>query len=156
MKTFKIWIFIIVAIILGSCGSLSTPIIVRKAPIDGYKYIFITPTKEVVSSHGSVYKGEYAEVGSTKTESLNPSDIISGELMKKGFILLPELNSEFIKKTLIVNYGKSSTDVTIQFVSADSHELVCSCTATGEGFTEVDYIRSAITRAFSELFRDEK
>lgn len=156
MKTLKTIMSIIATIILASCSSLQAPVIVRKAPIDGYKYVFITPTKEVVISQGGVYGGEFGVYGNTRSEKFSPSDIISGELMKKGFILLPELNSEFNEKTLIVNYGKSSTDVTIQFVSADSHELVCSCTAAGEGLTEVDCIKSAITRAFSELFKDKK
>lgn len=165
MKTLKTIMSIIATIILASCSSLQAPVIVRKAPIDGYKYVFITPTKEVVASKGGVYGGQYGVYGETTTKSISPSDYISGELIKRGLIILPDLKSELTNKTLIVNYGESgrrnrglgyTIEVTIQFVSADTHELVCSCTAEGQGVTEADDIRIAITRALSELFKDKK
>ena len=65
-------------------------------------------------------------------------------------------------KTLIVSYGETdrryrglgyTIEVTLQFVSAKSHEMVCSCTAEGQGETEADDIRMAIQRAISGLFR---
>ena len=61
-----------------------------------------------------------------------------------------------------MNYGESgerkrgwaydTIEVTIQFVSAKTNEIVCSCTAEGAGETDVDKIRQAITRALSSLF----
>lgn len=184
-KTFNLWFFIMCAVlILSSCRSLKTPIIVKNAPIEEYKYVFITPTKELTSSIGNTYSGQYSVTSSTvgvyggqysitsstgggygvtATKSVNPSDVISGKLIN-GFIVLPELQSELNDKTLIVNYGESgrrnrglgyTIEVTIQFISAKTHELVCSCTAEGQGATEADDIRQAIRRALSGLFGDE-
>ena len=84
--------------------------------------------------------------------------------MKNNFIILPEIKPELSDKTLIVNYGESgrrnrglgyTIEVTIQFISAKTHERVCTCTAEGQGETEADDIRKAIRRALSELFDDQ-
>ena len=164
-KALKLWISIVcTAIIFSSCGALKTPVIVRNAPIEGYRYVFITPTKELTSSAGGTYGGRYGIYGASTTKSVNPSDVISGELIKNGFIILPELKSELNNKTLIVNYGESgrrnrglgyTIEVTIQFISAETHELICSCTAEGQGETEADDIRQAIRRALSGLFNNK-
>ena len=70
-------------------------------------------------------------------------------------------NPELAKETLIVNYGESgrrnrglgyTIEVTIQFISAYTHEMFCSCTAEGQGSTEADDIRQAIKRALDGLF----
>ena len=164
-KALKLWMFVVCTVIMFiCCGALKTPVIVRNAPIEGYRYVFITPTKELISSSGGAYGGKYGTYGTSTTKSVNPSDVISGELIKNGFIVLPELKSELNNKTLIVNYGESgrrnrglgyTIEVTIQFISAETHELVCSCTAEGQGETEADDIRQAIRRALAGLFSDE-
>ena len=93
-------------------------------------------------------------------KSVNPSDVITGILLKEGFIRLPELKPELTDETIIVNYGESgkrnrglgyTIEVTIQFISAKSHTQICSCTAEGQGETEADDIRQAITRCLSGL-----
>ena len=48
--------------------------------------------------------------------------------------------------------GGYTIEVTIQFVSGKSSELVCSCTAEGQGTTEADDIRQAINRCIVALF----
>lgn len=65
------------------------------------------------------------------------------------------------EETLVVTYGESgvrnrglngrSIEVTIQFASAKTHKLVCSCTAEGKGTTDADNIRKAITRALKDF-----
>lgn len=124
-----------------------------------FKYAYITPTKELTSSTGSVY-GIY---GSSTTKSVNPSDVIAGILISNGYIILPELKPELAKETLIVNYGESgrrnrglgyTTEVTLQFISAETNEMVCTCTAEGQGSTEADDIRQAIKRALGGLFSE--
>ena len=156
MKTFHLWISIILsAIIFNSCGTLKAPTIIKNESIEGYKYVCITPTKELSSSVGVN--------GMTTTRSVNPSDIIAGELIKRGFIIIPELKSELNDKTLIINYGESgrrnngfgyTIEVTLQFISASSNNMVCTCTAEGQGSTEADDIRQAIRRALSSLFQE--
>lgn len=42
-------------------------------------------------------------------------------------------------------------EVTIQFISANLNTLICSCIAEGQGETEADDIRQAITRCLTEV-----
>lgn len=139
----------------GACAPLRVPVIVKKASIETFKYAYITPTEELTSST------EYGVYGSSTTKSVNPSDIIAGILIPKGYAILPEIKPELAEETLIVNYGESgrrnrglgyTIEVTIQFISAYTHEIFCSCTAEGQGSTEADDIRQAIKRALDGLF----
>lgn len=162
MNTIKKVFFVVCSIlILGSCVPLRLPVIVKNAPIETFKYAYISPTKELTSSSGGTYGGQYGIYGSSTTKSVNPSDVISGVLIKEGFIILPELKSELSNETLIVNYGESgrrnrglgyTIEVTIQFISAKTKQMICSCTAEGQGETEADDIRQAIRRALDGLF----
>ena len=162
MNTIKKVFFVVCSIlILGSCAPLRLPVIVKNAPIETFKYAYISPTKELTSSSGGTYGGQYGIYGSSTTKSVNPSDVISGVLIKEGFIILPELKSELSNETLIVNYGESgrrnrglgyTIEVTIQFISAKTKQMICSCTAEGQGETEADDIRQAIRRALDGLF----
>ena len=150
------------AILLWGCGTLKSPIIQQNEPVSSYKYFYVTPTSELTSSSGGVYGSQDGTYGSTTTKSLNPSDVISGVLLKQGMIRLPELDPELLDKTLVVNYGESgrrnlnlgySIEVTIQFLQARTHSVVCICTAEGQGSTEADDIRIAINRALEPLFK---
>ena len=82
-------------------------------------------------------------------------------LIIEVLIILPELILELANETLIVNYGESgrrnrglgyTIEVTIQFISAETKQMICSCTAEGQGETEADDIRQAIRRALDGLF----
>ena len=97
------------AILLWGCGTLKSPIIQQNEPVSSYKYFYVTPTSELTSSSGGVYGGQYGTYGGTTTKSLNPSDVISGVLLKQGMIRLPELDPELLDKTLVVNYGESGS-----------------------------------------------
>jgi hypothetical protein len=115
----------------------------------------------LTSSSGATVNGQY--FSSSKT--VNPSDVIYGTLSKSGLIRLPELKEELSEETLVVNYGESgrrsvgwggyTIEVTIQFVSAKTNSLVCSCTAEGIGSTEADDIREAITRCLDKLIEKD-
>src|SRR5690606_7189808 len=108
-------------------------------------------------SSGATIGGQYY----SSSKSVNPTDVITGILSKEGFIRLPELKPELTDEILIVNYGESgrrntgfggyTIEVTIQFISTKSNTLICSCTAEGQGATEADDIRQAISRCLSEL-----
>lgn len=158
----RIWSLAFCAILfLTGCSSLRDPVIIKNAPIEMYKYAYISQTKELNSSSGGVYGGQYGIYGASMTKSINPRDVISGTLIKQGYIILPELKSELADKTLIVNYGESgrrntgfgyTIEVTIQFISAKTNEMLCTCTAEGQGSTEADDIQIAINRALSGLF----
>jgi hypothetical protein len=143
-------------LILNACAPLRTPVITKNDSIEKYKYIFIAPANDLTSSTG--LNGSTYSVSSTK--SVYTGDVITGILLKEGFIRLPELKPELAGETLIVNYGESgrrnrglgyTIEITIQFISAKTHTLICSCTAEGQGDTEADDIRLAITRCLSGL-----
>lgn len=157
MKINRFLAVLFATIWISSCASLKAPTIIKNGTIENYKYIFISQTNSLPSSSGATYGGQYYSTG----KSVNPSDVITGILSKDGFIRLPELKTELTDQTLIVNYGESgrrntglggyTIEVTIQFISAKSYTPICSCTAEGQGETEADDIRQAITRCLSAL-----
>lgn len=160
MKTTKLIGISILSVLVFSCAPLKPATIIKHSSAENYKYIYISPTNSLTSSTGATYGGQYY----SSSKSVNPTDVITGILSKEGFIRLPELKSELINKTLIVNYGESgrrnrgfgyTMEVTIQFISAKSNELISSCSAEGQGETEADDIRQAITRCLSALFSKE-
>lgn len=152
----------ITILLLNSCSTTLLPATsLKNGELRNYKYIYITPTNSLTSSHGGTnFYGQYYSSSTT----INPSDEITGLLSKEGFIRLPELKNELASETLIVNFGKSgirntgmggyTIEVTIQFVNANTNALVCSCTAEGQGLTETDDIRIATTRCLNKLLYD--
>lgn len=162
MNTLKrLTLAICIILLMNACVPLRAPVVVKNSPIEMFKYAYISPTKELTSSTGSTYGGQYGIYGSSTTKSVNPSDVIAGILIQNGFIIVPEIKSELAKETVIVNYGESgrrnrgfgyTIEVTIQFISADTNQMICSCTAEGQGSTEADDIRQAIKRALDGLF----
>lgn len=168
MKTISFLTIILASILINSCAPLKVPLIaptiIKNDTIEGYKYIFITPTSNLTSSSGGIYGGQYGMYGASTSKSVNPSDVISGILIKEGYTRIPELKQELLDETMIVNYGESgrryirkgyTTEITIQFISAKSHKSICSCTAEGIGETEADDIRQAITRCLSGILSKE-
>ena len=130
---------------------------VKNASLDSYRYIYVSQTNSLTSSSGYTINGDL--LSSSKT--VNPADLITGIFIKEGLIRLPELKPELAEETLLINYGESgkrntglggyTLEVTIQLISAKTSSLVCSCTAEGQGSTEADDIRQAITRCLNEL-----
>ncbi len=158
MKTINFFAIIIAVILTSSCVTLKAPTVIRDGSVKNYKYIYISPTNSMISSSGIAYQGQYY----SESVTVNPSDVIAGILSKQGFIRLSNLKPELSDKTLIVNYGESgrrniglftAIEVTIQFVSAKSNTLICSCTAEGAGSTEADEIRQAINRCLNEVIK---
>ena len=160
MKIFRPLTILILGIWVSGCSPLRPVTIIEKSSIEKFKYIYISPTSTLTSSSGATYGGQYY----SSSKSVNPTDVVTGILTKEGFLRLPEIKSELTDETLIINYGESgrrnrglgyTIEVTIQFVSAKSNELICSCTAEGQGETETDDIRQAITRCISGLLKED-
>ena len=86
MKYMKFIPLLISLFLLSSCASLRPATYTGNTSLVGYKYAYITPTSTTVS------------------KSINPSDVISGILMKNGYILLPEIEDNIRDRTVIVNY----------------------------------------------------
>ena len=146
---------------LVSCTTLKPATSIKNGKIENYKYAYISPTNSLTSSYGTTINGQYY----SSSKSVNPSDVISGILSKKGLVILPYQKTELTEETLLVNYGESgrrntglggyTIEVTIQLISAKTNELICSCTAEGQGSTEADDIRQAITRCMSSILSTE-
>lgn len=159
MKRFLPLLFCALAVC--GCATSKYSSVNRAAPVEGYKYFYVLGTNELVSIDTSV--GTADEFGnataSTYINAFNPSDVIVGYLMKKGFIRAPKLDKELAHKTLLVSYGESGhyrggiAEVTIQFIDASTHELVATTTAA-DGWlkTEPDKIRKAILKSLKNLF----
>lgn len=157
MKTLNSFALIITSIVLLGCANLKPATTITNGNLKDFKYIYISPTNSLTSSSGATIGGQYY----SSSKSVNPSDVITGILTKEGFIRLPELKPELTNETLVVNYGESgkrgiglggyTIEVTIQFITSNSSELICSCTAEGLGSTEADDIREAITRCLNSL-----
>lgn len=161
------WIKYIISTIIGLCTfsscSLQKPTIIQYEPIESYKYVYVPATKELSSSTGVAYSYGYGLSAYNVKKSINPRDVIIGYLIKQGFIIIPDIRPEIAKNTLIVNYGESgrrslnlgyTIEITLQFISAYNNNVICQCTAEGQGDTEADDIREAITRALDGLFKN--
>lgn len=157
-------IFCIIVSLLCGCASMRPPIIrTSDDNISNYRYFVVAPIDNYVSKIG-VYNGK-SGVYVEKEEAIDPAPIISGILLKNGFIPITEVTPNNVKETMIVNFGETdrrsvnlgySIEVTIQFVSAYSKSLICSCTAEGQGWTEADDVRIAIQRALKPLFDSDE
>lgn len=145
--------------LLTSCAtvSLKEPIVIKSESINEYQYVIVNPTETLSSSTGTTINGIYSEQGKT----VNPRDVIAGYFIKKGFIILTEVQDEIKEKTMIVNYGESgrriilwgyTTEITLQFIKATDNKIICTSSAEGFGSTEADDIKIAITRALDALF----
>lgn len=161
MKTINVIYVILLGLLFASCSSVKPATISKNDDIKKYKYFYISPTNSLTSSSGTTINGQYY----SSTKSVNPSDIITGILTKEGFIKIPELNNELKDQTLIINYGESgrrgtglgsyAIEVTIQFITANTHTSISSCTAEGRGETEADDIRKAIKSCLGAIFQNK-
>lgn len=157
-------LFILISLLLASCVEELQPVCVtRYNTLDQYTHFYITPTGTKTSSSGGVFSNGFGVYGLSQTKSTNPGDIISGFMIKKGFIQLPELNNELANKTIIINYGETGRrymdfsadiiEITLQILSAQTNEIICVVTGEGHGETEADGIRNAINRCLEELYQ---
>lgn len=130
--------------------------------INAYAYAYMNATQTLHSGVGVGGYGYYGGGSYSVSKSVNPADMIAGFLMKKGFIIVNDIVSH-PEQTLIVNYGQSgkrdiigglggyTLEVSIQILDAQTKEPVYICTAEGQGSTEADDIREAISRCLSGL-----
>lgn len=151
----------IFAILLMGCSTLKSPVVTRfnNRSICDYKYFYVVPTSNISSSSGMYIYG----IGETTTTTVNPADVISGFLFKKGFIRVHEVLPENASSTMIISYGETgrrmfdleySTEVTIQITDASTQTLIAVTTAEGKGQTEADNVRMAIINALTSLISE--
>jgi hypothetical protein len=149
--------------LFGACASLKEPVIKKDKSIDNFQYAIMPMTSSKVSTTGAVYGNQTGVYGSTSTREVNPGALIEGFLLKRGMVILNEIQPQHKARTLMVRYGESgkrdvagglggyTLEVTIVFTSAQTNEPVYFCTAEGQGSTEADDIREAVERCLSGL-----
>lgn len=163
MKFKKIISLALMPLIFASCVTLQPVRVTRNASLDNYTYFYITPTETKTGSTGGVYGNGYGVYGSSTSKSTNPVDIISGYLIKRGMVRLPEVKNDLADRTIIINYGETgrrstglggyTIEITLQILSAKTSEVICVVSGEGQGETEADDIRIAINRCLDELYR---
>lgn len=166
----QLFSFLIVATVLclSACSCVVyAPIVEVRPAITKYRYVYIVPTSGLVSGGASssswsvsasnsvavsAYSGTHSSISVNTT---NPADVISGDLMARGYAILPELNPDLLDKTMVVNYGETDVvahngriynAVVLQLRDAKTAELVSSVKADGQG------TRDAILRALDGVF----
>lgn len=163
MKLKRCILIALMPLLFASCVSLQPVRVTRNSSLDQYTYFYITPTETKTGSSGGVYGNGYGVYGSSRSKSTNPADIISGYLIKRGLVRLPDIKSDLADKTMIINYGETgrrstglggyTIEVTLQVLSAKTSEVLCVITGEGQGETEADDIRIAINRCLSEMYK---
>ena len=152
------------AFAMTACGALKPTTCSVQPTFYKYRYVYIMPTGSVTGSTG-VYTS-YADnrVHGGVTRTTNPSDMMSGFLMQKGFTILPQLDQNKLAETLVLSYGETghrdvgflwlstSTNIIIQFRDAQTNELIASAEAEDFGSTEADNVRYAIQKALEAIF----
>lgn len=151
-------------LISSGCATLKPAEITKRNDISKYSFVYLPNTTNVNSSSGSLYGVSPGGVyGFTEGKEINPSSVIEGVLLKKGFISVDAIDKDIKDKTLIVRFGESgkrdifgglvgyTLEVAITIVTADTHEIVYTCVAEGIGATEVDDLRNAIHRCLSKV-----
>ena len=154
---------IVLTCFVSSCAITLKPVSVQHSEsLFNYKYFYIQPTGTVNASPSSgVVVGNMVISGDSK--SVNPGDLIAGQLIKVGFIRVPGLRDDIKDMTFIVNYGEtgsrpvtlgSTTEITIQFISASTLEPICTCTGEGIGDTKADDVQEAVYRCLQQVFQE--
>ena len=160
LSIYKGFAFLLVSLsAFSSCVTLRPATVALKNDISRYTRAYIPSTQIVHGTTAIVVSGMTLPY----SQSVNPRDVIAGMLAKRGYIILNKLDERLLQETIIVNYGESdrrniglggyTIEVTLQFTSAATGELLCTTTAEGCGSTEAADVKQAVTRALEALFR---
>ena len=159
----KILLLSFITLIVTACASLKPTTCNVQPTFYKYRYVYIMPTSSVTGSSG-IYTIDRTYVTGGVTKTTNPSDMMSGYLMQKGFTILPQLDQNKLSETMVLSYGETghrsvgflwlfdATSIIIQFRDAQTNELIASAEAEDYGSTEADNIRYAIRNALDAIF----
>ena len=157
-------IFFFSVLILTACSALRPTTCSVQPTFYKYRYVYIMPTGSVTGSTRVYTSSVDNRVHGGVTRTTNPSDMMSGILMQKGFTLLPQLDQTKVAETLVLSYGETghrdvgflwlstSTNIIIQFRDAQTNDLIASAEAEDYGSTEADNVRYAIQKALDAIF----
>lgn len=157
----KLSFLLVILLLLMGCGAKKVATTDIKGDLSKYHYVCVNPTNGVISSSG-VYGNQYGIYGGD-THTTNPSELIAGYLMKKGYSALSYIVPDLAEQTLVVTYGETGASsillpkagVIIQFKDAKTHQLVASSEADGISIENEAYaIKRAIYKALDQIFSD--
>jgi hypothetical protein len=155
------------ALTMTACGALKPTTCSVHPNFYKYRYVYIMPTGSVTGSIG-VYNIDRNYVAGGVTRTTNPTDMMSGILMQKGFAIMPHLDQNKLLETLVLSYGETghrdvgflwlsnATSIIIQFRDAQTNDLIASVEAEDYGSTEADNIRYAIKKALDAIFSQSR
>ena len=112
-------------------------------------------------ARGVVIGNQYGVYGGTSAKSTDPCDVITGFLIRKGYIRVAEINDNNRSETFVINYGEvgrrmgffcDNIEIVLQFISASTSDVFCTVSGEGSGETEADVIRVAIERCLNTAF----
>ena len=141
-----------------------------KSSIAKYSYAHILPTNTITTGNMKVSTSHFPTSigwmnhveGNGLTESVSPSDVIAGFLMRKGYAIVSKLDSAHTKKTLEISYGDCGCKhmhssyyktVIIQFRDSHTNELIASIESEAMGKSEASATENAIETALKILFK---
>ena len=133
-------LFLILSAVLMAIGLMAENAKIY-ADLGEYKYAYVIPTGGVTIDEVRV---------------INPSEVITGNLIQAGFVILPSIPAELPGKTLVVSYGRTGNgettlyntgDVLLQMSDASTHEVLAVFRSEGYGDNEADYIDYALKNA---------
>ena len=149
---------------LLSKAQLNPPIVTINGDLSKYRYVYVIPTNGVTSNTGvagAISIGGVTGIYGNQTNTINPSETISGNLMKMGYTILPAVTPEFAENTMIVSYGylgkrlmglvTYASTIIIQMRDAQTQELVASFETEGYSEDEANSISEAIIKAMKML-----
>ena len=159
----KIVLFLIV-LVATACGSVKPTTCSVQPTFYKYRYVYIMPTGTVTGSTPVHSSADRSYVSGGVTRTTNPADMMSGYLMQKGFVVLPQLDQNKLEETLVLSYGETghgsagflwlytTTSIIIQFRDAKTNDLIASAEAEDWGSTEADNVRYALRGALDAIF----
>lgn len=165
----------LVLFLLSGCGMALLPVSVEGSrSLDGYKYFYMNGTGSMTSRSNVGVNVGYGVYVTDPDRSINPGDFISGYLMNKGYIRVAERPFVHPGETFIVNYGEGgkrykynrndgtrpivdtyAQEVILQFISAETNDVICTIKGEGIGSTQADDIRNALQRSLDAYFEVE-
>ena len=101
----KVLLFFVVAI-FTACSTLRPVTYSVQPTLLNYKYVYIMQTGSVTGS-SEMYALDNGVILGGTTNTINPTDIMSGYLMQRGYTVLPRLDEKKLSETLVVSYGET-------------------------------------------------
>lgn len=117
-----------------------------------------------ISRYGFLEGYRYALVMPPSISAIHSTNLVCGQLLNHGFVIVPELTDAIKDRTIIVNFGESSkdwvqtsyvTDISVQISDAVTYEVLCTASAEGSAQICGDDVRAAVNRCFMEIFSDD-